>query len=215
MWFQRHHQTIKIKRVDWYLVYYRAPVCPFSLQTFIPANVEPLLRLSFERIGRLKYKDGLNLQTPKVGWFALVGSTLHAYLEDSQGEEIHLRKLQELCELDTMIKIHLQKYIHMHKLHMYCMHPLTFQCDKVLKVIIQRLIVCKSQIQNQDISCTLKCIHIMTLLSYYEWFILYKRMVPLNNVITLYCVSQLSSKTMCWCWWRKAGKKWGVRVVVD
>ncbi|XP_029922889.1 arf-GAP with Rho-GAP domain, ANK repeat and PH domain-containing protein 1 isoform X3 [Myripristis murdjan] len=65
-------------------------------KTFIPANVEPLLRLSFERIGRLKYKDGLNLQTPKVGWFALVGSTLHAYLEDSQGEEIHLRKLQEL-----------------------------------------------------------------------------------------------------------------------
>uniref|UniRef100_UPI003AAFFC3D arf-GAP with Rho-GAP domain, ANK repeat and PH domain-containing protein 1 isoform X1 n=2 Tax=Centroberyx gerrardi TaxID=166262 RepID=UPI003AAFFC3D len=65
-------------------------------KTFIPANVEPLLRLGFERIGRLKYKDGLNLQTPKVGWFALVGSTLHAYLEDSQGEEIHLRKLLEL-----------------------------------------------------------------------------------------------------------------------
>ncbi|KAM4628043.1 arf-GAP with Rho-GAP domain, ANK repeat and PH domain-containing protein 1 [Polymixia lowei] len=65
-------------------------------KAFIPANAEPLLRLGFERIGRLKYKDGLNLQTPKVGWFALVGSTLHAYLEDSQGEEIHLRKLLEL-----------------------------------------------------------------------------------------------------------------------
>ncbi|KAM8902674.1 arf-GAP with Rho-GAP domain, ANK repeat and PH domain-containing protein 1 isoform 2-T2 [Spinachia spinachia] len=65
-------------------------------KTFIPVGVEPLLKLSFERIGRLKCKDGLNLQTSKVGWFALVGSTLHAYLEDSQGEEIHLRKLNEL-----------------------------------------------------------------------------------------------------------------------
>ncbi|KAM3875362.1 LOW QUALITY PROTEIN: arf-GAP with Rho-GAP domain, ANK repeat and PH domain-containing protein 1 [Diretmus argenteus] len=64
-------------------------------KTFIPANAEPLLRLGFEWIGRLKYKDGLNCR-PKVGWFALVGSTLHAYLEDSQGEEIHLRKLLEL-----------------------------------------------------------------------------------------------------------------------
>ncbi|XP_056138935.1 arf-GAP with Rho-GAP domain, ANK repeat and PH domain-containing protein 1-like [Lampris incognitus] len=62
----------------------------------IPANAEPLIRMGFERIGRLKYKDGLNLQMSKVGWFALVGSTLHAYLEDSLGEEIHLRKLQEL-----------------------------------------------------------------------------------------------------------------------
>ena len=57
-----------------------------------------MLRLGFERIGRLRYKDGLNLQSPRVGWFALVGSSLHAYLEDGEGEEIHLRKLQELCE---------------------------------------------------------------------------------------------------------------------
>uniref|UniRef100_A0A4W6F6N4 ArfGAP with RhoGAP domain, ankyrin repeat and PH domain 1 n=1 Tax=Lates calcarifer TaxID=8187 RepID=A0A4W6F6N4_LATCA len=65
-------------------------------KSFIPASAEPLLRLGFERIGRLKCKDGLNLQTSKVGWFALVGSTLHAYLNDSKGEEIHLRKLNEL-----------------------------------------------------------------------------------------------------------------------
>uniref|UniRef100_A0AAQ4PWQ0 ArfGAP with RhoGAP domain, ankyrin repeat and PH domain 1 n=1 Tax=Gasterosteus aculeatus aculeatus TaxID=481459 RepID=A0AAQ4PWQ0_GASAC len=65
-------------------------------KTFIPAGVEPLLKLPFDRIGRLKCKDGLNLQTSKVGWFALVGSTLHAYLEDNKGEEIHLRKLNEL-----------------------------------------------------------------------------------------------------------------------
>ncbi|XP_049582676.1 arf-GAP with Rho-GAP domain, ANK repeat and PH domain-containing protein 1 isoform X3 [Syngnathus scovelli] len=65
-------------------------------KSFIPARAEPLLRLGFERIGRLKCKDGLNLQTSKVGWFALVGSTLHAYLDDNQEEEIHLRKLNEL-----------------------------------------------------------------------------------------------------------------------
>nr|XP_020473812.1 arf-GAP with Rho-GAP domain, ANK repeat and PH domain-containing protein 1 isoform X1 [Monopterus albus]XP_020473813.1 arf-GAP with Rho-GAP domain, ANK repeat and PH domain-containing protein 1 isoform X1 [Monopterus albus]XP_020473814.1 arf-GAP with Rho-GAP domain, ANK repeat and PH domain-containing protein 1 isoform X1 [Monopterus albus] len=64
--------------------------------SFIPATAEPLLRLNFERIGWLKCKDGLNLQTSKVGWFALVGSTLHFYLENSKGEEIHLRKLNEL-----------------------------------------------------------------------------------------------------------------------
>ncbi|TKS81167.1 Arf-GAP with [Collichthys lucidus] len=63
---------------------------------FIPASAEPLLRLGFDRIGRLKCKDGLNLQTSKVGWFALVGSTLHVYFAESQGEEIHLRKLNEL-----------------------------------------------------------------------------------------------------------------------
>uniref|UniRef100_A0A8C5GBY1 ArfGAP with RhoGAP domain, ankyrin repeat and PH domain 1 n=1 Tax=Gouania willdenowi TaxID=441366 RepID=A0A8C5GBY1_GOUWI len=65
-------------------------------KTFIPVTAEPLLRLDFQRLGRLKCKDGLNLQTSKVGWFALVGSTLHVYLVDSQGEEIRLRKLNEL-----------------------------------------------------------------------------------------------------------------------
>ncbi|TMS07767.1 Arf-GAP with Rho-GAP domain, ANK repeat and PH domain-containing protein 1 [Larimichthys crocea] len=67
-----------------------------NIESFIPASAEPLLRLGFDRIGRLKCKDGLNLQTSKVGWFALVGSTLHVYFAESQGEEIHLRKLNEL-----------------------------------------------------------------------------------------------------------------------
>ncbi|XP_037835148.1 arf-GAP with Rho-GAP domain, ANK repeat and PH domain-containing protein 1 isoform X2 [Kryptolebias marmoratus] len=65
-------------------------------KSFIPTSAEPLLRLSFDRIGRLKCKDGLNLQQSKVGWFALVGSTLHFYLEGSKGEEIHLRRVNEL-----------------------------------------------------------------------------------------------------------------------
>lgn len=72
---------------------------PRLQKSFIPASAEDLLNRDFERIGRLKYKDGLNLQSSRVGWFALVGSTLHTCFEDSGGEEvIHLRKLQELCE---------------------------------------------------------------------------------------------------------------------
>ncbi|XP_023648298.1 arf-GAP with Rho-GAP domain, ANK repeat and PH domain-containing protein 1 isoform X4 [Paramormyrops kingsleyae] len=66
-------------------------------KSFIPASAEDLLNRDFERIGRLKYKDGLNLQSSRVGCFALVGSMLHTCFEDSGGEEvIHLRKLQEL-----------------------------------------------------------------------------------------------------------------------
>ncbi|XP_061072624.1 arf-GAP with Rho-GAP domain, ANK repeat and PH domain-containing protein 1-like isoform X1 [Conger conger] len=68
-------------------------------KSFIPANAEDLLNRDFERVGRLRYKDGLNLQSPRVGWFALVGSTLHACFEDSEAEEaIHLRKLHELSK---------------------------------------------------------------------------------------------------------------------
>ncbi|XP_075871057.1 arf-GAP with Rho-GAP domain, ANK repeat and PH domain-containing protein 1 isoform X4 [Nelusetta ayraudi] len=65
-------------------------------KSFIPPWAEPLLSLDFERIGRLKCKDGLNLQTSRVGWFALVGSTLHAHLAPGQQEELHLRRLSEL-----------------------------------------------------------------------------------------------------------------------
>uniref|UniRef100_A0AAX7TH84 ArfGAP with RhoGAP domain, ankyrin repeat and PH domain 1 n=1 Tax=Astatotilapia calliptera TaxID=8154 RepID=A0AAX7TH84_ASTCA len=65
-------------------------------KAFIPVSAEPLLRLNSERIGKLMCKDGLNLQRSKVGWFALEGSVLHVYLEGSQVEEIHLRKLNEL-----------------------------------------------------------------------------------------------------------------------
>lgn len=100
-YFKRHQQKEKWIS-DLRENYYKAASNPVLFwQSLIPASAEPLLRLSFERIGRLKCKDGLNLQTSKVGWFALVGSTLHAYLENSQGEEIHLRKLNELCEWDA------------------------------------------------------------------------------------------------------------------
>ncbi|XP_051782489.1 arf-GAP with Rho-GAP domain, ANK repeat and PH domain-containing protein 1 isoform X2 [Erpetoichthys calabaricus] len=67
------------------------------VKSFIPSSAENLLNQDFERIGRLQYKDGLNLQSPKEGWFSLAGSTLYACFEEGEEEEaIHLKKLQEL-----------------------------------------------------------------------------------------------------------------------
>uniref|UniRef100_A0A803SM83 ArfGAP with RhoGAP domain, ankyrin repeat and PH domain 1 n=1 Tax=Anolis carolinensis TaxID=28377 RepID=A0A803SM83_ANOCA len=66
-------------------------------KSFLPLAAEGLLSHDFERLGRLQYKGGLNLERAKEGWFALEQSTLYAYLEGSEKEEaIHLRKLQEL-----------------------------------------------------------------------------------------------------------------------
>ncbi|XP_062983427.1 arf-GAP with Rho-GAP domain, ANK repeat and PH domain-containing protein 1 isoform X2 [Elgaria multicarinata webbii] len=66
-------------------------------KSFIPPAAEGLLNHDFERLGRLQYKGGLNLERAKEGWFALVQSTLYAHLEGSEKEEaVHLRKLQEL-----------------------------------------------------------------------------------------------------------------------
>lgn len=60
---------------------------------------EVLLLKDFERIGRLRYKDGLNLETSRLGWFCLVGSSLHICLEEhNRDETIDLQKLLELCE---------------------------------------------------------------------------------------------------------------------
>ncbi|XP_059502842.1 arf-GAP with Rho-GAP domain, ANK repeat and PH domain-containing protein 1 isoform X2 [Stegostoma tigrinum] len=67
-------------------------------KSFLPAAID-LTNHDFERIGRLQYKDGLNLEQAKVGWFALVSSTLFAWFQDSDKEEaINLQKLQELSE---------------------------------------------------------------------------------------------------------------------
>ncbi|XP_048453815.1 arf-GAP with Rho-GAP domain, ANK repeat and PH domain-containing protein 1-like [Rhincodon typus] len=67
-------------------------------KSFLPAGID-LMNHEFERIGRLQYKDGLNLEQAKVGWFALVSSTLFAWFQDSDKEEaINLQKLQELSE---------------------------------------------------------------------------------------------------------------------
>ncbi|KAG7278941.1 hypothetical protein CRUP_036592 [Coryphaenoides rupestris] len=65
-------------------------------KTFIPANAEPLLKLGFERIGRLKYKDGLNLQTPKVGWFAL----------SAAGSDGNTLSQQQLTDTDIPVIVH-------------------------------------------------------------------------------------------------------------
>ncbi|KAJ6664792.1 hypothetical protein lerEdw1_005764 [Lerista edwardsae] len=61
----------------------------------VSGAAEGLLSHDFQRLGRLQYKGGLNLEQPKEGWFALVSSTLYAHLEGKE-ETVHLRKLQEL-----------------------------------------------------------------------------------------------------------------------
>ncbi|NXK83335.1 ARAP1 protein, partial [Amazona guildingii] len=67
-------------------------------KSFVHPCAEELLALDFERIGRLHYKGGLNLERAKEGWFALVGSVLHVCFPDSERQEpLQLRKLQELC----------------------------------------------------------------------------------------------------------------------
>uniref|UniRef100_A0A8B9UZS8 ArfGAP with RhoGAP domain, ankyrin repeat and PH domain 1 n=1 Tax=Anas zonorhyncha TaxID=75864 RepID=A0A8B9UZS8_9AVES len=66
-------------------------------KSFVPPHAEELLSHDFERIGRLLYKGGLNLERAKEGWFALAGSTLYVCFEDSERHEaLQLRKLQEL-----------------------------------------------------------------------------------------------------------------------
>ncbi|KAM9247304.1 arf-GAP with Rho-GAP domain, ANK repeat and PH domain-containing protein 1 [Leptosomus discolor] len=66
-------------------------------KSFVHPRAEELLALDFERIGRLHYKGGLNLERAQEGWFALAGSALHVGFEDSERQEpLQLRKLQEL-----------------------------------------------------------------------------------------------------------------------
>ncbi|XP_015685133.1 arf-GAP with Rho-GAP domain, ANK repeat and PH domain-containing protein 1-like, partial [Protobothrops mucrosquamatus] len=73
----------------------------------LPPAAEGLLGRDFERLGRLRYKGGLSLERAQEGWFALVGSSLYAFLEGSGREElIQLRKLQELSlENDVLVLV--------------------------------------------------------------------------------------------------------------
>ncbi|EMP27295.1 Arf-GAP with Rho-GAP domain, ANK repeat and PH domain-containing protein 1, partial [Chelonia mydas] len=75
-------------------------------KSFVHPRADELLSHDFERIGRLQYKGGLNLERAKEGWFALTQSTLYAIFEDSDKEEaLHLKKLQELSIEDEEEKI--------------------------------------------------------------------------------------------------------------
>ncbi|XP_074428314.1 arf-GAP with Rho-GAP domain, ANK repeat and PH domain-containing protein 1 isoform X2 [Larus michahellis] len=66
-------------------------------KSFVHPRAEELLALDFERLGRLHYKGGLNLERAKEGWFALAGSALHLSCPDGERQEpLQLRKLQEL-----------------------------------------------------------------------------------------------------------------------
>lgn len=81
-------------------------ICLFA-QSFIPVCAEDLLQKDFERIGRLRYKDPLNLESWRLGWFCLEASTLHVCLEDSKSREsIQLQKLLELCESKKILTAH-------------------------------------------------------------------------------------------------------------
>uniref|UniRef100_A0A8D0F6R8 ArfGAP with RhoGAP domain, ankyrin repeat and PH domain 1 n=1 Tax=Strix occidentalis caurina TaxID=311401 RepID=A0A8D0F6R8_STROC len=66
-------------------------------KSFVHPCAEELLALDFQRIGRLHYKGGLNLERAEEGWFALAGSALHVCVPGSERQEpLQLRKLQEL-----------------------------------------------------------------------------------------------------------------------
>ncbi|XP_051535448.1 arf-GAP with Rho-GAP domain, ANK repeat and PH domain-containing protein 1 isoform X2 [Myxocyprinus asiaticus] len=66
-------------------------------KSFIPVGAEDLLLKDFERIGRLRYKDGLNLESSRLAWFSLVGSNLHIRVDEHlRDETIDLQKLLEL-----------------------------------------------------------------------------------------------------------------------
>ncbi|KAG9479639.1 hypothetical protein GDO78_011588 [Eleutherodactylus coqui] len=72
---------------------------------FVPSLDEYLTELEFDLIGYLYYKDTYSLMEWKEGWFALEKTCLH-YSHgqgSSQGDIIHLKKLQELTRSSTMI----------------------------------------------------------------------------------------------------------------
>lgn len=78
-------------------------------KSFIPAGVEDLLLKDFERIGRLRYKDRLNREMSRLGWFCLLGSNLHIRLEEHTADQIiDLQKLLELSihpESDVLVLV--------------------------------------------------------------------------------------------------------------
>ncbi|XP_068275049.1 arf-GAP with Rho-GAP domain, ANK repeat and PH domain-containing protein 1 [Nyctibius grandis] len=66
-------------------------------KAFVHPYAEELLALDFERVGRLRYKGGLNLEQGREGWFALAGPALHLRGPDGlRPDPLQLRKLQEL-----------------------------------------------------------------------------------------------------------------------
>ncbi|NXX42014.1 ARAP1 protein, partial [Tricholaema leucomelas] len=68
-------------------------------KAILPPLAEELLAEDFQRLGRLRYKGGLDLEQLREGWFALAGCQLHLCPQHGHRQEpIQLRKLQELCE---------------------------------------------------------------------------------------------------------------------
>ncbi|KAJ8347834.1 hypothetical protein SKAU_G00264230 [Synaphobranchus kaupii] len=65
-------------------------------KAIVPPSAGDIVDLDFERIGKLRCRDRLNLLNPQMGFFALVGTILHACFENGERADIDLRKLQEL-----------------------------------------------------------------------------------------------------------------------
>ncbi|KAI1903161.1 hypothetical protein AGOR_G00024360 [Albula goreensis] len=68
-------------------------------KAFIPLSAGDIVCMDFERIGKLCYRDELNVQDPQVGYFSLAGTMLHGSLEGGERMDIDLRKLNELSSL--------------------------------------------------------------------------------------------------------------------
>ncbi|KAG9351419.1 hypothetical protein JZ751_022669 [Albula glossodonta] len=68
-------------------------------KAFIPLSAGDIVCMDFERIGKLCYRDELNVRDPQVGYFSLAGTMLHGSLEGGERMDIDLRKLNELCNI--------------------------------------------------------------------------------------------------------------------
>ncbi|XP_021239862.1 arf-GAP with Rho-GAP domain, ANK repeat and PH domain-containing protein 1 [Numida meleagris] len=87
-------------------------------KSFVPPCAEELLGHDFERLGRLLYKGGLNLERAEEGWFALVGSTLYVCSGDGERQEaVQLRKLQELSiqgDNEVLVLVERRRTLYIH-----------------------------------------------------------------------------------------------------
>lgn len=72
-------------------------------QCFVPSKAEGLVQKGSELIGKLFYKEGLDLYHWRKAWFALRGSALHFSRGEDEEEEdvLQLKQLQELSKLLT------------------------------------------------------------------------------------------------------------------
>ncbi|XP_015706166.1 arf-GAP with Rho-GAP domain, ANK repeat and PH domain-containing protein 1-like, partial [Coturnix japonica] len=87
-------------------------------KSLVPPCPDHLLTHNFDRLGKLHYKGGLNLEPPKLAWFALVGHTLWVCPIDGQEQEaVQLRKLQELTiqgDNEVLVLVERRRTLYIH-----------------------------------------------------------------------------------------------------